>query len=231
MLSGDVYSVRSRIRSVEAVVTDVSGREVARVEQKAEKRTFSLSQLKLPALTDGSYTLRLWATADAPYIGEDQLVEGTVTTQLLEETFQVGAAPRMGSYGAVFTMAQKPNGWVRQNGTWYYYADGRPYTGWLREHGLRYYLDETGAVTTDWAQIDGQTCLFSDSGALCTGWIRVAEGMRYCTKEGRFANGFQTVDGVLYYFQEGILQSEGIVTDGVEVYKVQPDGKAIMLSE
>lgn len=231
VLSGNICSAQGPIRRVEAIVTDISGREIARVEQKADKATFSLSQLKLPALTDGNYTLRLWGSTDTPYIAEDQLMESAVTAQLLEETFQVGAAPRMGAYGAVYATAQKPNGWVRQNGTWYYYQEGQPYTGWLREHGLRYYLDETGAVTTGWAEIDGQTCLFSDSGALCTGWIRVDQGMRYCTNAGRFANEFQTVDGVLYYFQEGILQSEGIVTDGVELYKVQPDGKAIMLFE
>lgn len=230
-LSGEVYSAHGRISTMEAVVTDVSGREVARVEQKGDKRTVSLSELKLPTLSDGSYTLRLWATVQAPYVAEAQLVESTVTTQLLEETFQVGTAPRVGSYGVVFAMAQKPNGWVRQNGTWYYYTEGQPYTGWLRDHGLHYYLDETGAVTTGWAQIDGQTCLFSDSGVLCTGWIRVDEGMRYCNKLGRFANGLQTIDGTLYCFEEGLLQTEGTVTDGREVYKIQPDGKATVLTE
>lgn len=230
-LSGKAYSAHGRIRSVEAVVTDISGREVTRVERKTEKRVFSLSKLDMPVLSDGNYTLRVSATVEAPYIVEDQLVEGTVTAQLLEETFRVGDAPRMNAYKVVFAMAQRPDGWVRENGAWYYYEDGRPYTGWLREHGLRYYLDETGAVTTGWTEIGGQTCLFSDGGALCTGWIRTDEGVYYCTAEGRFANGFQTVDGLLYYFQDGLLASEGTVTDGVEVYKVQPDGRAIMLVE
>lgn len=230
-LSGGMKSACGLINSVKAVITDVSGREVATVEQNVEKSAFSLSQLQLPGLMDGSYTLRLWANLQVAYVGEDQLAESPVTTQLLEETILVGAAPQMRSYGAVYTLPQKLNGWVRQNGTWYYYTEGQPYTGWLREHGLRYYLDETGAVTTGWAEVDGQKCLFSDSGALCIGWIRAEEGMRYCAKEGRFVNGFVNIDGLRYYFEDGLMQTEGVVSDGVEVYKIQSDGRAIMLTE
>ena len=230
-LSGEAFSAHGRIRSVEAVVTDASGREVARVEQTVQKRTFSLSKLKLPALAEGGYTLQLSAAVETPYIGEDQLIEGTAAVRLLEEEFYVGPMPRIDHLSPVTVMEHRGDGWVRENGTWYYYENAQPCTGWLREHGIRYYLDENGAVTTGWAEVDGQTCLFSDTGALCTGWIRDTEGMRYCSKEGRFANGLQTIDGARYYFEQGILQTEGTVTDGVEVYKLQSDGKAILLAE
>lgn len=230
-LSGEAFSAHGRIRSVEAVVTDASGREVARVEQTVQKRTFSLSKLKLPALAEGGYTLQLSAAVETPYIGEDQLIEGTAAVRLLEEEFYVGPMPRIDHLSPVTVMEHRGDGWVRENGTWYYYENAQPCTGWLREHGIRYYLDENGAVTTGWAEVDGQTCLFSDTGALCTGWIRDTEGMRYCSKEGRFANGLQTIDGALYCFEEGLLCSSGTVTDGAEVYKIQSDGKAILLAE
>ena len=125
----------------------------------------------------------------------------------------------------------QPDGWTCRDGKWYYYENGQARTGWFMEHGVRYYFDETGAAATGWTVISGQTCLFSATGALCTGWIRDTDGMRYCSFDGRFANEFQSIDGVLYYFQEGLLQSSGIVTDGTELYRVQPDGRAVLITE
>ena len=162
---------------------------------------------------------------------EERLEEGTVAVQLVNAPFWVGPMIRMDHVRSAPVVTQKPDGWSRQDGTWYYYEGGQPYAGWLWEHGIRYYLDETGAVTTGWATIDGQTCLFSDNGALCTGWIREDAGMRYCSAAGRFVNGWVNIDGVRYYFEEGIMQTSGTHTDGVEVYRLEPDGKAVVLTE
>lgn len=126
---------------------------------------------------------------------------------------------------------QLPEGWFCRDGAWYYIENGLIRTGWISDHGVRYYLDETGAAVTGWQEIDGQKYLFSTTGALCTGWIRLEEGLGYCDADGRFVDELQNVDGLLYYFQDGLLQSSGIATDGVELYRVQPDGQAILITE
>lgn len=230
-LTGTAYSGHGRIRTVEAVVTDASGVAVYRAEETVGKRTWSLDSLVLPVFPEGGYHLTVTATVETPYLVEERLEEGTVVVQLVNAPFWVGPMIRMDHVRSAPVVTPKPDGWSRQDGTWYYYEGGQPYAGWLWEHGIRYYLDETGAVTTGWATIDGQTCLFSDNGALCTGWIREDAGMRYCSAAGRFVNGWVNIDGVRYYFEEGIMQTSGTHTDGVEVYRLEPDGKAVVLTE
>lgn len=230
-LAGTAWSAYGSFHTVEAVVMSASGEEVARVEKTAGSRTFELEKLALPVLPVGGYTLTVTAEVNTPYVNEDRLEECVVEAQLLSEPFWVGPMSRTDHVRAVPAMTRAIEGWSRQNGTWYYYENGAAYTGWLWEDGVRYYLNESGAVTTGWAVIDGQTCLFSANGALCTGWILDTQGLRYCSDEGRFANGWMNIDGSRYYFEQGILQTEGIVTDGVEVYQLQPDGKATVLTE
>ena len=230
-LAGNVWSDHGAINAVEAVVLSASGEEVARVTRDVAARSFDLQKLALPELPVGAYTLQLSAQVQTPYLEEMQLVESVSTAQLLNEHFWVGPMSRTDHVRSQPVMARSGEGWFRSNGTWYYYENGAAYTGWLWQDGVRYYLDETGAVTTGWAEIEGQTCLFTLEGALCTGWILDEAGMRYCGLEGRFANGWQNIGGARYYFEEGIMQTEGILTDGVEVYKLQADGKAIVLTE
>lgn len=225
-LSGEATAAGT-VKAVEAVVTNASGLEVTRVEQERA----SLADLELPQLPADGYTLTVSAEVACAYVDENGLAEAAVSVRLLEEPFWVGPMVRTDHLRMIPAVNPVTDGWFKQNGQWYYYENGQPYTGWLWEQGIRYYLNENGAVTTGWATIDGQTCLFSSTGALCTGWIRVAEGMRYCSYEGRFANGWMNIDGVRYYFEEGLMQTEGTVTDGMEVYRIEPNGQAVVLTE
>ncbi|GAB1787177.1 CAP domain-containing protein [Priestia aryabhattai] len=46
------------------------------------------------------------------------------------------------------------NGWVEQNGTWYYYVNGNRQTGWIQIGSSQYYFDNAGAFT-GWAWYQG----------------------------------------------------------------------------
>ena len=118
-----------------------------------------------------------------------------------------------------------PQGFVNENGKWYYYAlPGVRFKGWIQtEKGYSYYNEErvSGLV-----KIDGDTYYFPDgfmatgfqiirnreyyfdpvSGKMCeppeqNGWGE-AEGYRFYVKDGKRVTGSQRIDGVLCIFDE-----------------------------
>ena len=223
---GTVSSRNSKIDRVEAVITDATGEEVARISRQSQEQIADLSQLELPVLPAGRYALMLTVHTEGVYVtqaGLERIPEGQV---LLDMPFWVGPVPRTGSRERSLTRTDR-NGWYLYGGSWYYFENNEPRTGWFRENGVSYYLDETGAATTGWAEVDGQTCLFSATGALCTGWIRVEAGLHYCAEGGRFANGWQIIEGNRYYFADGILQTAGTYADGDVTYVIGENGLAV----
>lgn len=61
-----------------------------------------------------------------------------------------------------------PEGWLEDQGKWYYIGpDGFMRTGWIELLGRRYYLDESGAMVSGTTrEIDGVTYTFDESGAV-----------------------------------------------------------------
>lgn len=230
-LSGTVVAGCGQIGEVEIRITDVGGMVVQSLYRQVQSATFDLSELTVPELPVGSYELSVVAQTASAYIIEDRMEYDSVSAQLAQERFWVGPVTRTDHLQPRQTDWAKKDGWIWQNGTWYCYENGRACTGWVLEHGVRYYLDENGAATTGWAVVDGQNCFFSTTGALCTGWISTPEGMHYCFSDGRFANGWQTIGASRYYFDEGLLQTEGQRRDGDIVYAFQADGKATPVAE
>ena len=118
-----------------------------------------------------------------------------------------------------------PDGWVWENGTWYYFDHGQPRTGWLCYDGVDYYLQEDGSVATGWHQINGQDRYFSNTGAMRTGWMQMEQGQCYLMSNGAKATGWRTVDGTRYYFDKnGILQTDGWLTLQSQTYYLFPNG-------
>jgi len=59
------------------------------------------------------------------------------------------------------------NGWVKDNGTWYYLTStGAMKTGWLKDNGTWYYLQSNGAMKTGWLNDNGTWYYFNASGAM-----------------------------------------------------------------
>lgn len=73
-------------------------------------------------------------------------------------------------------------GWIKENGSWYYYKDGHRTSGWILDQGTWYYLDVTGMMKTGWINYNG-------SGYYLRPW------------GGMMANGWYQIDGKWYYFQ------------------------------
>lgn len=232
-LQGTVQAESGLVGEVELVITDAKGREVLRQRRIADSARFDLSQfneaLPLDTLEEGSYTLSLYATTASACVREDSLDYSYATILLKSRSLWVGnflqaSLHRQEQEPEVQAL---PDGWTWKDGTWYYREAGKPRTGWFRSHGVDYYLREDGSVTTGWAMIEGENRLFSDTGALCVGWLLTDEGMRYSRSDGRFAKGWQMIGTSLYYFDNGILQTEGSRTNGNVKYLFGEDGRAV----
>ncbi|MBQ3252129.1 MAG: hypothetical protein IJB02_02680 [Oscillospiraceae bacterium] len=230
-LSGKVSTKAARLGSVQLRISDPTGGEITCKETRVDAKNLDLAALKVPVLPQGNYRLTVTAENVCHYLADGELVCVTTPVEIVNATFRVGLMPRIYGLQSRQAAPAEKNGWVLENGSWHFYENGETKTGWFRENQICYYFDETGAAATGWTEIDGQTCLFSATGALCTGWIRVEEGLRYCAVGGRFANGLQNVDGRCYYFQDGLLQTEGTVTEAGVTYTLQPDGQATILDQ
>ncbi|MBO5317764.1 MAG: hypothetical protein J6A74_04910 [Oscillospiraceae bacterium] len=236
-LQGTVRAEHGLVGEVELVVTDSEGKEVVRQRRVADSYTYDLSQfdeaLPLDTLQEGSYTLSLYASTASACVREDQLDYSYATRLLKQRDLWVGDLIRGNLRNSQQPQEEAPlhEGWVWENGTWYYYEAGSPRKGWLRSYGVEYYLREDGSVTTGWAKVEGEDRFFSDTGALCVGWLRTQEGMRYSLSDGSFAHGWQIIGTSLYYFDNGILQTQGERTKDEVKYEFQEDGRAIPTAE
>ena len=236
-LQGTVRAEHGLVGEVEVVITDSQGKEVVRQRRIADSAAYDLSQfneaLPLDTLQEGSYTLSLYASTASACVREDALDYSYATCLLKERSLWVGELLRGNLQRNEQPREESParNGWVWENGIWYYYEAGEPRSGWFRSYGVEYYLKEDGSVTTGWAKVEGQDRFFSDTGALCVGWLRTEDGMRYSMSDGSFAEGWQIIGTSLYYFDDGIMQTKGTREKDEVKYQFQEDGKAVPAAE
>ena len=105
------------------------------------------------------------------------------------------------------------NGWVKENGIWYYYVNGVRKTGWLKDGNFWYYLDpgNSGAMVKEWKQVSGEWYYLRP----------VDEGVSPNKKpEGSMVTAWRSIKGKWYYFH-----SSGAMTTGWTVNIWQEDGK------
>lgn len=109
----------------------------------------------------------------------------------------------------------KTNGWVYENKKWYYKQDGVNVKSKILEiGGKRYAFNASGEMYS------GREFYISPyyyragvDGSLITGWYNGDYGTYYYDENGRRASGSATIDGVTYYFTNGYLATEGIVSN------------------
>ena len=85
--------------------------------------------------------------------------------------------------GVVVSIVPIENGWSFHGGIWYYYQDGKPYTGWVGT-----YLVESGKM------VETNT------------WFR--DGRWYRKADGTTASGWLQINGDWYYFESGMTSAK-----------------------
>lgn len=106
--------------------------------------------------------------------------------------------------------AEDANGWIKENGVYYYYEMGQKKTGWFKDGNCWYYLEtDTGIMKTGWIADNEYWYFMGESGVMQTNtWIE-SNGNKYFIK----GNGTMATD---------------MIKDG---YELGADGKAIPFSE
>lgn len=85
-------------------------------------------------------------------------------------------------------------GWIKVNGKYYYYVNGKMTTGWKTISGSKYYFDENGVRQNGWITVGGYT-YYLKSCKLQTGWQKISGKYYYLGTDGKMAVN-TTVDGV-----------------------------------
>ncbi|MCI6061737.1 MAG: L,D-transpeptidase family protein [Dorea sp.] len=130
---------------------------------------------------------------------------------------------------------EKLTGWVQKEEGWYYYdADGNQITGWKKLNGYWYYMDAEDAaypgrmIADREAEIGGETYRFNEKGMMQTGWFQKDGTWYYYKSSGAKAESeWLEIKGVRYYFTEadGAMAADcEILIDG-STYRFLDSGK------
>ena len=230
VLDGRIADSRGDLSSIEVCITDEQGQLVRRELLDVEESDASLnalrSELWFELLEPGNYQLKVYASRACSVVAGGEIISDYARVLLTGRSLQVGGHPRE----AVQKIApEKPyrDGWFREQGTWYLYADGTPCTGWTEHMGIRYYLQPDGSVTTGAQTVDGEEFYFSATGALVTGWLMLDGKTYYRSTDGTMVTGWQTLDGSLYCFgEDGVMLTDTEQAKENIPYIIAKDGTA-----
>ena len=128
------------------------------------------------------------------------------------------------SYVDSYTDCLVHNGWVKEDGNWYFYVEGVEQTGWILDGDKWYYMDDEGVMlrgwiliddtwyylnnskVTGWQKISEKWYYFDSNGAMQSGWIKLNNNWYYLNNT--MVTGWQKIDGLWYYFNSnGAMQS------------------------
>jgi len=118
------------------------------------------------------------------------------------------------------------NGWIQENGKWYYYKDNVKQTGWLKSGNTYYYLNTDGSMATGWVKDSGKWYYMNTSGAMVTGWLQQGNTWYYLNSSGAMVTGKVTIGGKQHSFNSsgvwlGEVQQNGWVSESGKWYYYQ----------
>ena len=223
---GTVYSEAGIMQALGVTVVNGQGEIVHATEMAVSGRMADLSvvneALAKTKLANGNYTVVISAKVENAYPENGQVKLHTDKVCIWESSLMVGRSE------AQNTDSASKDGWVWQDGCWYFYQNGKPRTGWYTYEGVDYYFMPNGAAATGWHEINGRWRCFTSGGAMRTGWIHTEEGSCFMLSNGVAAMGWRQIEGALYCFDEnGLMITQGQMVYGGVTYTFMENGVAV----
>ena len=94
------------------------------------------------------------------------------------------------------------DGWVKENGKWYYYKNNTKCTGWIKDNGYWYWMKSDGVMASnEWVKVDGYWYWLKQYGDMADNeWVKV-DGYWYWLKQyGDMANNEWVKDKGHWYW-------------------------------
>ncbi|MBR6173350.1 MAG: Ig-like domain-containing protein [Eubacterium sp.] len=139
-------------------------------------------------------------------------------------------------------------GVVRADGSYYYFdpQNGRMWTGWLDYEKNRYYFADDGKMVKGTLRLPDNVYYFNSKGiqqtgvlktskgvfyldpekggAMHTGWLDYEKNRFYFASSGKMVNGVNMIDGNIYYFKKGAMQTGFVKVAGNYYFMNQTTG-------
>ena len=165
-------------------------------------------------ITDSTVTARSYSDTEpaiCPYAGSLVIGEGLNVKAAVNVSGTPGefSMDDLATYHLVTIEAAK-EGWVQEDGNWYFYENNTPKTGWLKDGGYWYYMNAEGAMQTGWVKSGNYWYYMNKSGVMTTGWVKVGNYWYYMNSNGVMQTGWQTIGGQKYYFTSGGTMATGL---------------------
>ena len=91
-----------------------------------------------------------------------------------------------------FSIDKAKDGWIQEDGSWYYYKEGVKQTDWQTIDGKDYFFDSTGKMKTGWFNDYGTWYYLSSNGVKQKGWLNLGGTWYYLSEEdGGMQTGLQ----------------------------------------
>ena len=103
------------------------------------------------AAEDTTVTLTANAAPDGKVFDKWEVVSGSITLADATSATTTFTMPA-GAVSVKVTYKDARNGWVKEDGKWYYYEDNQAVTGWKQISGKWYYFSSGGDMKTGWLQ-------------------------------------------------------------------------------
>ena len=163
---------------------------------------------------------------DAPMIVDSEAFAGVTATVYYPGGNDTWTEEVMQQYGGTLTWVAvgNRNGWVSENGSWYYYVDNVKQTGWQKINGYWYYMNSDGVMQTGWVKVGTNWYYMSTGGVMQTGWVSVGGKWYYMSSGGVMQTGWVYVGSNWYYFASGGAMQTGWVSVGGKWYYMASGG-------